>query len=291
MLNLFAFCLDSCIVNKGEKFVHALGTWECLEVAPIGSGKFWAVWCRAGLLGRSNRPQVVSCCEGGLTTLCRRSNRRWVWWAIFALCCIPVLHCCIVSEGVCSGSGGACICAGGALCGVRALVRWFALFVWAWFCLGCVEPLPLPKGSEICLLQVILLFAFLWLSIACWVFFLFVSFLFLFSCVTSCGCCQCTHQGGDWGPCVVWGPVDGRFLVWWVIDNVVRTDSWLSIAGAGCGWLVLVQVKNKRERSLPVRPPGVKTSRLRSRDPVASGVKCRPHGGMNSKMKLWTVSW
>jgi hypothetical protein len=30
---------------------------------------------------------------------------------------------------------------------------------------------------------------------------------------------------------------------------------------------VLVQVKNKRERSLPVRPPGVeKTSRLRSRD-------------------------
>jgi hypothetical protein len=28
-----------------------------------------------------------------------------------------------------------------------------------------------------------------------------------------------------WGPCVVWGPVDGRFLVWWVIDNVVWTDS------------------------------------------------------------------
>jgi hypothetical protein len=55
---------------------------------------------------------------------------------------------------------------------------------------------------------------------------------------------------------------------------------------------VLVQVKNKRESSLPVRPPCVeKTSRLRSRDPVASGVKCGPHGGMNSKMKSWTVSW
>jgi hypothetical protein len=55
---------------------------------------------------------------------------------------------------------------------------------------------------------------------------------------------------------------------------------------------VLVQVKNQRERSLLVRPPGVeKTSRLRSRDPVANGVKCGPHGGMNSKMKLWTVSW
>jgi hypothetical protein len=53
-----------------------------------------------------------------------------------------------------------------------------------------------------------------------------------------------------------------------------------------------VQVKNKRERSLPVRPPSVeKTSRLRSRDPVASVVKCGPHGGMNSKMKSWTASW
>jgi hypothetical protein len=34
-------------------------------------------------------------------------------------------------------------------------------------CLECVEPLSLPKGSETCLLQVILLFVFLWLSIAC----------------------------------------------------------------------------------------------------------------------------
>jgi hypothetical protein len=35
-----------------------------------------------------------------------------------------------------------------------------------------------------------------------------------------------------------------------------------------------------------MRPPGVeKTSRLRLRDPMASGVKCGPHGGKNSKMK------
>jgi hypothetical protein len=55
---------------------------------------------------------------------------------------------------------------------------------------------------------------------------------------------------------------------------------------------VLVQVKNKRERSSLVRPPGVeKTSRLRSWDSVASGVKCGPHGGMSSKLKSWTVSW
>jgi hypothetical protein len=51
-------------------------------------------------------------------------------------------------------------------------------------------------------------------------------------------------------------------------------------------------VNNKCDSSSPVRPPGVdKTSRLHSRGPVASGVKCVPHGGMNSKMKSWKVSW
>jgi hypothetical protein len=44
-------------------------------------------------------------------------------------------------------------------------------------------------------------------------------------------------------------------------------------------------LKNKCERSLSDRPPGVeKTSRLGSRDPVASGVKCGPHGGKNSEV-------
>jgi hypothetical protein len=33
-----------------------------------------------------------------------------------------------------------------------------------------------------------------------------------------------------------------------------------------------------------------KTSRLRSWDLVASGVECGPHGGMNNKMKSWTIS-
>jgi hypothetical protein len=40
MLKLFAFCLDSCIVNKGKKFVHDLGTWEHLEGVLIGLGSF-----------------------------------------------------------------------------------------------------------------------------------------------------------------------------------------------------------------------------------------------------------
>jgi hypothetical protein len=41
-----------------------------------------------------------------------------------------------------------------------------------------------------------------------------------------------------------------------------------------------------------VRTPGVeKISRLGSRDPMTNGVKCAPHGGKNSKMMSWTVSW
>jgi hypothetical protein len=43
------------------------------------------------------------------------------------------------------------------------------------------------------------------------------------------------HTPHKWGPCVVRGPMDGRFVVWWVIDNILWTDYWLSIAGAGSG--------------------------------------------------------
>jgi hypothetical protein len=183
---------------------------------------------------RSDRSECWSCAH--VKHWCDRWWRP-VWPARSELMQLLYFHqviCMHWFRGSCIGSGGACMCAGGALCGFRALVWWFVLFGWAKFCLRCAESLPLPQGSETCLLQVILVFAFLWFSIACWSFFLFVSFLFLFSQVTICVCCQCTHQGGDWGPCVVRGPVDGRFLVWWVIENVVSTDSWLSIAGASC---------------------------------------------------------
>jgi hypothetical protein len=61
----------------------------------------------------------------------------------------------------------------------------------------------------------------------------FFSF-FPFTLITKSVSCQ-SHQGVYWGPCVVRGPVDGHSLVWWVIDNVVWTDSRLSIAGADCG--------------------------------------------------------
>jgi hypothetical protein len=105
--------------------------------------------------------------------------------------------CMHLTRGSCIGSGGACMCAGGALLWfVQALVWWFALFAWAWFCLGCVEPLPLPKGSETCLLQVILLFAFVWLLIACWSFFLLVSFLFFSLLLLHVGVVNALIKGG-----------------------------------------------------------------------------------------------
>jgi hypothetical protein len=107
------------------------------------------------------------------------------------------LVCMHSSRGSCIGSGGACMCAGGLFVVFRALIRWLALFVLALLCLGCVKPLPLPKGSETCLPQVILLFAFVWLSIACWNFFCSFLFFFFSLLLLSCGCCQCTHQGGD----------------------------------------------------------------------------------------------
>jgi hypothetical protein len=62
MLKLFTFCLDSCIVNKGEKFVHDLSTWEHLEGVQIGLGNFCVVWCGAGHMGRSNRPPGGQMC-------------------------------------------------------------------------------------------------------------------------------------------------------------------------------------------------------------------------------------
>jgi hypothetical protein len=72
----------------------------------------------------------------------------------------------------------------------------------------------------------------------------------------------------------------------------VWTDSWLSIAGAGCG-LTGVGAGEEQARKVVAGEASRcgEDSRLRLRDPVASGVKCGPHGGMNNKMKSWTVSW
>jgi hypothetical protein len=71
----------------------------------------------------------------------------------------------------------------------------------------------------------------------------------------------------------------------------VWIDSWLSIAGAGCSLTNVGAGEEQVRKVVAGEASSVeKTSKLGSRDLVASGVKCGPHGGMNSKMKSWTVS-
>jgi hypothetical protein len=67
----------------------------------------------------------------------------------------------------------------------------------------------------------------------------------------------------------------------------VWTDPLPSIAGAGCV-LTRVGAGEEQVRKVVVGEASSveKTSRLRSRNPMASGVKCGLHGSKNSKMKL-----
>jgi hypothetical protein len=64
------------------------------------------------------------------------------------------------------------------------------------------------------------------------------------------------------------------------------TDSWPSIAGAGCG-LICVGAGEEWARTVYALRGlrEVETSRSDSRDPVDSEVKCGPHGGEKSKTK------
>jgi hypothetical protein len=53
-LHFLHFGLDSCIVNKGEKFEHVLGYLMHLEGFQVVSSHFWAL-CVTGLTGRGHR--------------------------------------------------------------------------------------------------------------------------------------------------------------------------------------------------------------------------------------------
>jgi hypothetical protein len=65
---------------------------------------------------------------------------------------------------------------------------------------------------------------------------------------------------------------------------MVWTNSWPSITG--CGLICVGAGEERARRSMPCGAfESGETSRLGSRDPVASGVKCGPHGGKKSRMK------
>jgi hypothetical protein len=67
------------------------------------------------------------------------------------------------------------------------------------------------------------------------------------------------------------------------------TNSWPSIAGAGCGLICIGAGEEWARKVYALRGlRGVETSRPDSRDLVASGVKCGPHDGKKSKTKSST---
>jgi hypothetical protein len=53
-LKVLHFWLDSCIVNKGEKFELEMACWMYLEGFQVVSSHFWALVC-TGLTGRGHR--------------------------------------------------------------------------------------------------------------------------------------------------------------------------------------------------------------------------------------------
>jgi hypothetical protein len=123
--------------------------------------------------------------SGVFSTYSHRSN--WCWipvWPIIAKlvrCSISwqVLHA-LVQGGVCICLEGDCTCWRDVLlCRLSLFLLWVCSFVVSLFCLSCVEPLPLPKGTETFLLQVILFSPLIDFRSLVWVFYS-IPFFFLF---------------------------------------------------------------------------------------------------------------
>jgi hypothetical protein len=172
-------CLDSCIGNKGEK-----GRWRKVVLYPWnlsqvsrGSLCISFAFLAFGVMVccvKSAWPAVETGLTGfggtGLTGYGNRSDRF-----------VP---------RVSTWSGGACICAGGALVclgGVCSLLEHV-------FVSDVSSRCPCLRGPRLVFFKWSRSLLFL-VSIACWSFsFCFFS-VFLFSLLTKCVCCQCTHQG------------------------------------------------------------------------------------------------
>jgi hypothetical protein len=89
LLKLCAFCLDSCIANKGEKFELEMAYWMHLEGFQVVSSHFWAL-LHTGLTyltGQSVGP--VHMLPTGLTGGVDRSD-----WSGLSCCSCPVSKWC-----------------------------------------------------------------------------------------------------------------------------------------------------------------------------------------------------
>jgi hypothetical protein len=100
-LHFLHFGVDSCIVNKGEKFELVLGFWMHLEGFQVVSSHFCAP-CDNGLTGRGHRSDLSECWPG--SDVKHRSD-RWVWpvWPVKAglmqLLCFHQVVCMHSSRG------------------------------------------------------------------------------------------------------------------------------------------------------------------------------------------------
>jgi hypothetical protein len=117
-LKVLHFWLDSCIVNKGEKFELEMACWMHLEGFQVASSHFWALVC-TGPTGRSNRSDRSECWS--CSHVAHRSD-RWCWpvWPVWAeLLQLPYFKWCFacIVQGELHWFRVACMCAGGALCG------------------------------------------------------------------------------------------------------------------------------------------------------------------------------
>jgi hypothetical protein len=124
--------------------------------------------------------------------------------------------------------------------------------------------------------------------ITCLSFWFIFSFSLFFELVTMCVVDALIK--GEIDDRIIRGPLDGRTLVWWVIDNVVWTDTWPSIPGAGCGLICVGAGEDQERKVLALRGLWGVERRVGSawltRWP--NRFKCEPHGGKKSKTKSWT---
>ena len=172
-LHFLHFWLDSCIVNKGEKFEHVLAYWMHLEGFQVVSSYFWALLC-TGLTGwghRSDRSECWSCSH-----VAHRSDRwcRPVWPVraeLLQLLCFVKWFACICPGGVASIQGELACMQGELFVVFELWIGGLCSLLEHGFVSDVSSRCPCLRGPRLVFFKWSCSLPFLWLSIACWSFF------------------------------------------------------------------------------------------------------------------------